>query len=160
MNCETCNQPMKAGKENYRYTECGLDTVTLINVNVWRCAACGNYEVAIPAMERLHRFIARSLATKNDRLTGREFRFIRKAIGHSGEDIASFLGATPSQIAAWEDGTRAIPLETELKLRRELLSEGPVNNYPRKMPKVKSSTARPMSLDLRVKGAGWDTAAA
>jgi YgiT-type zinc finger domain-containing protein len=87
MKCESCGAQMKVGRENYRYAESGLDTITLVDIEVRRCPECGEYEVSVPRIEELHCLIAQQVALKRARLTPQEIRFLRKYLGFSGVDF-------------------------------------------------------------------------
>jgi hypothetical protein len=50
-----CGSRMKTKRENYRYETVGLPGITRQSVEVGRCGKCGEYEVAIPRIEDLHR---------------------------------------------------------------------------------------------------------
>lgn len=69
---------MKTATENHSYRESGLTCVTLVNVDVLRCSSCGEFEVAIPAIEQLHALIARSVDIPEPE--GAELRF-----GHTAD---------------------------------------------------------------------------
>ena len=59
MTCPDCRQAeLVETRENIRYTESGLPYVTLCDILVERCPACGNTLVNIPEMEQLHRLLA------------------------------------------------------------------------------------------------------
>src|SRR2546425_3135547 len=101
MKCTECGTQMKARRENYRYDECGLRHVTLMGIEVRRCPRCGNYEVSIPHVEKLHRLIARVVIEKTTRFTGEEVRFLRKSLGWSGSDFAKRMGVTDETVSRW-----------------------------------------------------------
>lgn len=58
MKCLICNtdKEMEIKRENFRHSMFGL-TVTLINVEIMRCAQCGEFEVIIPKLEELNELI-------------------------------------------------------------------------------------------------------
>jgi YgiT-type zinc finger domain-containing protein len=58
MNCASCGNPMTSNRENHRYTESGFDNVILMNVEVFHCRTCGEWEVVIPRIEDLHQLLA------------------------------------------------------------------------------------------------------
>ena len=103
MNCPDCNQPMTSAHENYGYAASGLPYVTLVGVEVRRCAACGEHEVVIPKIEQLHRTIAMAVVEKRSRLTAAEIRFLRKYLGWSGVDVARHMGVTAESVSRWEN---------------------------------------------------------
>ena len=57
MNCENCGTEMVRQRENYRYIESGLNTVTLEDIEVRTCRRCGAREAVIPRMAELHRVL-------------------------------------------------------------------------------------------------------
>ena len=68
---------MEGRKENYRYTECGLDSVTLVGITVYHCK-CGAIVPEIGAVDALHHAIAMDLMRKDSLLSGDEIRFPKK----------------------------------------------------------------------------------
>jgi hypothetical protein len=78
---------MKTKRENYRYEAVGLPGITLQGVEVSRCGKCGEYEIAIPRIEGLHRVIAEAVISKKDRLTAAEIRFLRKHLGWTARNL-------------------------------------------------------------------------
>ncbi len=152
---------MKSGRENYRYTECGLDTVTLANVEVRRCSECGEYEVDIPRMEELHRVIAQEVASKSARLTAQEVRFLRKYLGFSGVDFAATLDVTPETVSRWETGKKQMSPVAERALRLMVFVRSPIDQYPlEKLAGVAQGEAVPLRMKLRESRAHWKAEAA
>ena len=82
-----------------KYDACGLPGVTLVDVEVSRCGHCGQYEVAIPRIDELHRAMATALARKAARLTPAEIRFLRTTLGWSGRELADHMGAAPETVS-------------------------------------------------------------
>jgi len=99
----------------YHYVECGLDNVRLRNGFVVKETPYGE-AVAIHDVEGLHLAIGVMLAEKASKLTGAEFRFLRKELGLSQDSLARILGNTDQAIAKWEKGGK-IPLSSERFLR-------------------------------------------
>lgn len=62
MTCSNCGKRMSSRRENVPYDVRGLSGVTLVDVEVWRCSCCEEYEVVIPQIEDLHRTLARVVA--------------------------------------------------------------------------------------------------
>ncbi len=116
MKCE-CGTEMKSRKENYRYTESGLDNVILLGVEVRRCRSCGRSEVVLPRLEELHRTIARTVATGSSPLRPQEIRFLRKYLGYSGADFARVIGVSPETLSRWENGKAEPSRMVDLLLR-------------------------------------------
>jgi YgiT-type zinc finger domain-containing protein len=66
VNCASCGSSMTSSREHHRYTEGGFDNVTLMNVEVFHCKACGEWEVVLPRIEDLHQLL---IATTKRRST-------------------------------------------------------------------------------------------
>src|SRR5256886_10747819 len=54
------------------FRSCGLRNVTLVGIEIRRCSHCGNYEISLPHIEELHRFLARKVIEKTTRFTDRK----------------------------------------------------------------------------------------
>ena len=67
MKCLNCGHTMATRRENVKYDASGLHGVTLVGVEVNRCANCGDYQVAIPHIAELHRVMANSVVRKPTR---------------------------------------------------------------------------------------------
>lgn len=85
----------------FHYTSCGLRNIWLVNGYDERETAYGN-AVAIRDLEGLHHAIARRLIADKPRLSGAEFRFLRKELGLSQAGIAKMLGHEEQTISLWE----------------------------------------------------------
>jgi len=127
--CIRCGNPMTATRGDWNYSECGLDNVVLEEVEVRECGGCGARSVVVPNVEGLHAMIAALLAIKPVRLLPGELRFLRQYLGFSKDDLAPLLGVEPSDIASFEAGKRAIPLQLENHMRLRVLSTHPVGSY-------------------------------
>ena len=85
----------------FHYTSCGLRNVYLANgYNVKRTAY--GKAVAIEDVDGLHRCIAMQLVCDKPRLSGAEFRFLRKELGMSQSRLAAVLGNNAQTVAKWE----------------------------------------------------------
>lgn len=115
--CYDCGKMMNGTRTYYRYTECGLDSVTLENIIVYRCSACGAIVPEIPAIGELHRKIIFKLIQKPALLSGQEIRFLRKMAGLNSKELSSTLGASASTISRWENGSRRISKKSDAALR-------------------------------------------
>ena len=126
MRCHSCGASMTTKRENFRYDASGLTHVTLRNVEVSRCPKCGEYEVAIPAIEQLHAALARALVTKRERLVPEEVRFLRKHLGLSGADFARLMDAAPETVSRWERGSASMSVMAERLLRVFVATREPI----------------------------------
>ena len=129
MKCLQCGAGMKTARENFRHQALGLSRVTLVGVEVSRCSECGDYEVAIPRLEELHRVLARTVATKSARLVAEEIRFLRKHLGWSGVDFAEHFDVTPQTVSRWENGKQEMSVVAERLLRLCALAREPIEDY-------------------------------
>jgi DNA-binding transcriptional regulator YiaG len=104
---------------NYKYTECGLDSVNLINILVFHCKnpQCGAVVPEIPAFSDLHRTIAFSLIQKESLLIGEEVIFLRKMCALSGVKLAQLLGIHKTTLSNWETGKKDISKKSDIALR-------------------------------------------
>ena len=100
--CSECGAPMEGRKGEHHYVECGLTSVYLRDVVIYRCSKCSAVEPEIPAAGALHRLIGMSLAKKKKLLTGSEIRFLRKSCGYSASEFAEILGSSSSVVSRWE----------------------------------------------------------
>jgi putative zinc finger/helix-turn-helix YgiT family protein len=130
MTCLVCGADMKTVRENFRYDACGLPGVTLVDVEVSRCPQCGEYEVAIPQIDDLHKAIAQAVIRKTSRLNAAEIRYLRKYLGWSGVDFARHMGATPETVSRWESGATPIGPASDRLLRLMVATRDPVREYP------------------------------
>ncbi|MBI3279797.1 MAG: YgiT-type zinc finger protein [Acidobacteria bacterium] len=85
--CTNCGDNLTPERRNYRYAESGLSNVILQDVEVADCPKCGNSDVIVPRMAKIHRAIAQALVNSPARLTGEQFRFLRKHLGLSGDQL-------------------------------------------------------------------------
>jgi putative zinc finger/helix-turn-helix YgiT family protein len=107
---------MRTLKE-YHYRESGLSKVYLQNIASYRCD-CGEKLVQIPAIDRLHNAIAYYLLKKPSLLTGEEFRFLRKWVGLTANQLLPLLGVkTRISISRWENGNAPITTSTDHAMR-------------------------------------------
>jgi YgiT-type zinc finger domain-containing protein len=100
--CYECGHTMEGRKGEYRYTECGLNSVILKDILVYHCPKCSALVPEIPAAGVLHRVIALRILNKKNRLSGSEIRFLRKFCGYSVKDFAAILGSIKHVISRFE----------------------------------------------------------
>jgi putative zinc finger/helix-turn-helix YgiT family protein len=114
--CYECGKTMHGAYGNYRYTECGLDSVNLVGILIFHCK-CGAIVPQIHAMGDLHRKIMLSLITKETLLSGSEIRFLRKMAGLKGTEMSQLLGIHKTNLSKWENGKLPINKRTDATLR-------------------------------------------
>jgi DNA-binding transcriptional regulator YiaG len=121
MHCDICRTILlsrAATKDDpYIYSECGLDTVSLIGIAVHSCSICVLTVPVIPRMAELHRVIARGLLEKPERLEGTEIRYLRKFAGKSSKQFAELLRIDPSTLSRAEADTKPLGPPTDKLVR-------------------------------------------
>ncbi len=115
--CTSCGEQVKPERRNHRYTESGLSNVILQRIDVADCPKCGNSDVIIPGMAKIHRAIAQALANSPARLTGEQLRFLRNHLGLSGDKLGRYLHTDKSKISKWECGEDRIGPTTDRLVR-------------------------------------------
>lgn len=161
MTCD-CGAAMTSSRETVKYDASGLPGVTLRNVEVRRCKACGEYEVVIPRIEDLHRVLAVTIIGKTAPLAPEEIRFLRKYLGWSGTDFAKHMGSTAESVSRWENGKLAMSATADRLLRIMVAVKAPVRDYSLDVLKDirPKRTAKPLRVGLRLTGSQWQTIAA
>lgn len=158
MKCNNGHE-MKERQGSTQIDEGGV-TITLDDVRIFSCKACGVETPAIPKMEALFREVARTLATKRQRLMPQEIRFLRKHLGLSGRDFARKMGVDHTTVSKWErvDDPQAMGAVAERLLRLFVLTEKPVEEYP--LEEMASEDPALSRLQLEHDSKGWHASAA
>ena len=161
MKCLVCGTGMTTQRENFRYEASGLPGVTLLGVEVSRCRACGEYEVAIPQIEDLHKTIAQALIRKPSRLDAAEIRYLRKYLGWSGADFAAHMGTTPETTSRWETGAVRMGPVADRLLRLMVATRDPVSDYALDLLATITTqrTTQAVRLGLKRDKEGWHAGA-
>jgi putative zinc finger/helix-turn-helix YgiT family protein len=115
--CTNCEETAIPERRNYRYMESGLSNVVLQGVEVADCPKCGNSDVIIPGMAKIHHAIAQALAISPARLTGEQLRFFRKHLGLSGDELGRYLHTDRTKISKWENDEDQIGPATDRLIR-------------------------------------------
>jgi len=153
MKCLVCGGAMKTTVENYKYQS--LPGVTLVNVRVDRCSACGESEVEIPRIEDLNKAVALAVISKHGRLNSAEIRFLRKSLGWSGADLARHMGAEPDTVSRWENNKQRIGPHTDRLLRLMVAVGQPVESYQLDSLEHISDKPEKLRLALHADASGW-----
>lgn len=116
--CSECGAKMSVKRGNYLYDqETGGLPVTLEDVEVCTCAACGARDAIVPRIPALNQAIVGALTRKRGRLSGAEVRFLRASIGRSGRELAALMGARPETVSRWESVNAGIGTHPDKLLR-------------------------------------------
>lgn len=115
--CYECLGEMKASRQNYCYTECGLQSVVLMNILVFHCSKCSAIVPEIPDAGWLHYVISWDLLHKKTLLSAEEVKFVRKMAAYSATELANVMGTSKVTVSRWETGSRQISKENDRLLR-------------------------------------------
>ena len=96
----------------------GIPVILLDAAVEERCEECGSVvATAIPDLDGLIAAAAVTRAMNVVKLMGDEIRFLRKAIGVSGKNLAAALEVAPETLSRWENGKDPIGPSSEKLLR-------------------------------------------
>lgn len=156
--CPVCREGRLKTRNEVRSYGRGID-VTLVNVPVRRCPSCGEEFLVIPAIEELHRLIARDLARSRGRLRPGEIRFLRTYLGYSSADFAGLVGVSPETVSRWESPRMPQKMGTTAERLLRLLAqqEKPIESYG--LDQVgEEKGAPPRRVRLKATAKGWQFA--
>jgi putative zinc finger/helix-turn-helix YgiT family protein len=118
MKCDSCQGTLLTKTDQtYRYVESGLDNVFLKSVDLRVCKACGEVSPRLPRILELHSTIARAVAMQPCPLRGQDVRFLRKQLGYSAKQWATFLRIGASTLSRWENGQQEIGAQSDTLVR-------------------------------------------
>ncbi len=101
---------------NYRYTECGLDNVTIHGMEIITDDA-GEEVYRIKNIIGLHKVIAQCIITHNHGITPDELRFLRTEMGLTQSELAVKVNKDHQTIGRWERGDVPIDQNAEALIR-------------------------------------------
>jgi YgiT-type zinc finger domain-containing protein len=118
MKCDLCQgNIVTTPQQTYQYKESGLDNVYLENVEVRVCESCGEKNLRIANILELHETIARGIALQPCPLRGQDVRFLRKQLGYSAKQWATFLRIDVSTLSRWENEQQEIGPQSDALIR-------------------------------------------
>ena len=114
----TCGAKPKIKKVAlYHYQECGLPNVYLAGIDVAVCKDCDERFPIIPAILDLYEKIGEAVALKPQTLTGVEVKFLRKQLGLTAAQWASFMKTDKATISRWENDHNPIGRQSDALVR-------------------------------------------
>lgn len=117
MNCN-CGARIKAKSVAlYNYKECGLPNVFLVGIDVAVCGKCGERYPVIPTILDLYEKIAEAVALKPVSLTQNEVKFLRKQLGLTAAQWATYLKMDKSSVSRIENGHNPISRQFDALVR-------------------------------------------
>ena len=119
MKCDVCQKGEIRTKrqQTYHYKQCGLDNVYLLNIELRVCESCGTKIPRLTRMPQLHATIARAIALQPCPLRGQDVRFLRKQLGYSAKEWATFLRTDASTLSRWENDQQEIGTQSDCLIR-------------------------------------------
>lgn len=131
VTCSMCDnkKPLKKKKITRKYKECGLDTITLVDLDYYRCNKCGEEYYGYGNIEKLHTTISYLLLRKKNFLNGKEVRFLRKHLGYSGAMFARLIGYDDATLSRIETGAQPVTKAFDRLVRFTIASKLPDRNY-------------------------------
>lgn len=103
-------------RNSYHYKACGLDDVYLLNGFTIEETGYGP-GVAVQNEKALHQAIGLRLVSDRKALSAREFRFLRKQMGFTQEQLSKRLQVNTQTVARYEKDQTAIPGSTDFVIR-------------------------------------------
>lgn len=100
----------------YRYDECGLDTVVIHNMRVIVDDA-GEEIYCIPNITSLHKVIAAALINRRHGLLPKELRFLRTELGLTQAELGQLVKKDHQTIGRWERGETPLDENAEVVIR-------------------------------------------
>jgi DNA-binding XRE family transcriptional regulator len=150
--------------EPYQYRACGLDDVYLTS-GFERADTGYGAGVKIEDVEGLHHAIGFSLITDPKPLSPPEFRFLRKNMGLTQQDLAKRLQVDPQTVARYEKEQTAIPGSVNMLIRIFFMFH---ITSPEKRAELMETLQRVVEAELSARGHkrnfemtphGWDETA-
>jgi putative zinc finger/helix-turn-helix YgiT family protein len=110
MECFECENPIpfKGRMIVHKYKESGLDYVTLLGVEEFKCPQCGAIYFEVPKIKQLNTLIADMILQKDQTISGDEVRFLRKQLGYSTAQFGKLISYDPKSLSRIENGHQKI----------------------------------------------------
>lgn len=104
------------GKRIYHYKSCGLDNVYLMNGFKEEETEYG-WAISFENISGLHKAIALFIVRQDGKLSGKEFKFLRKELELTQEQLAKYLGLGVQEINRWENAKNNVNPAADRLLR-------------------------------------------
>ena len=105
-------------KQDYHYTECGLDNVVIADADFDIVDDDGEKIIQIPAVGMLHKAIAEGLINQSGALSGAEIRFLLTEMGMTQAELAKLLHRDTQSVGRWERDECPIEPTQDMTLRQ------------------------------------------
>ena len=150
--CVECGKDMETRHEDRALDD--LPEVTIADLAVEHCPACGATEEVWPEMEPMYRALAAAILAKPYRLTGAEIRVLRNVLGWTAVELAAHLGVSSSQVSRWENDREPVGPIADRMLRALLALREGVSFSTDRLAAI-SKERRPLRATLRRTRGGW-----
>ncbi|OFZ81393.1 MAG: hypothetical protein A2583_05830 [Bdellovibrionales bacterium RIFOXYD1_FULL_53_11] len=110
MECFECEypEPFSGRHSVHKYKETGLDNITLVGVEEFKCPKCGAVYFDIPKIKQLNALIADMIMKKGQVLSGAELRYLRKQMGYSTNLFGRLIAYDPKSLSRIENGHQKV----------------------------------------------------
>lgn len=122
--CMVCGGKGKIVKHDYKFTESGLKSVVLKNIDFTYCPECKEESPRIPRLNDLMRAIAVGLILKPFELAGEDVRFLRKYLGMSAVEFSRIISVDKSTVSRWENEEQSLGPQSDRLIRVIVLAMG------------------------------------
>jgi DNA-binding transcriptional regulator YiaG len=101
----------------FHFLSSGLPNVYLTGMDYEECTRCHRITGIFPHVQDLLDTLKQLVLRKASPLTGDEIKYLRKSIGKSSGDFASWIGVTRDQISRWEHNRNSPEPPTDRAIR-------------------------------------------
>lgn len=121
MRCTKCNNIMERAVKPEHVEDLGGLLVKVLNaVVVQRCSNCSEEMTGIPDLPGLARAAAMARALNPARFTGKEVKFLRRALDMSQKQFAETMELSPEYVSRWENDHNGIGGAAEKLVRHNV----------------------------------------
>jgi DNA-binding transcriptional regulator YiaG len=120
--CSNCGAKARIVKGDYEFKESGLRDVTLLDINLIKCAKCGNVDPILSGVDDVLDLLAVAVLQKQYRLEGAELRFLRKHVGLNQEEFSKLMHVDKTTLSKWENDEDQIGIRSDLLARTVVIS--------------------------------------
>lgn len=152
--CEN-KKNLKREMTTVKYRDCGLDNVTIHNIEKYKCHVCGEEYFQLGDIEKLHQLIATLLVRKQALLNSREVRFLRSYLGYSTQVFSKLTRYNQATISRFENGKQSISLQFDILLRSLVANQLPDRDYDLHDLWIKHEGESTKRIDLASQKNGW-----
>lgn len=103
MRCIKCQSLMERSVKPEHVEDLGGVAVKVLDAVVLQRCSCGEEMIGIPDLEGLARAAAIARALNPARLSGKEVRFIRRALDMTQKEFAEKMDLSPEHVSRWEN---------------------------------------------------------